>query len=167
MFIFLSSILLMLKFWLNIDWSNVWNMIFFSFFMRNKFFIDAIFDFYSQYSFHCRFQKHSFTWKSSTFIFFFLFLTSIFLLINIILFESQYDYNIELMFYRHQRCKKHNRKFCIVFFFTKFANQFLNFFRLSFRRVKNYNQFLHQFWKYLIYQYNDYAISTNNLWIFV
>ena len=40
------------------------------------------------------------------------------------------------MFHRHQRCKKHNRKLCIVFSVTKFANQLFNFLRLNLCRVK-------------------------------
>ena len=43
------------------------------FFMRSKFSIDAIFDFYSRYFFHYRFQKHSFIWRFSIFTFFFSF----------------------------------------------------------------------------------------------
>ena len=51
---------------------------FFSFFMRSRSSIDAILDLYSRYFSHCRFQRHSFIWRFSTFTFFFLFLASIF-----------------------------------------------------------------------------------------
>ena len=52
---------------------------------------------------------------------------------------SNSNCNIKLMFYRHQRCKKHINKHCIIFFATKPANQLFNFF---FRQSSDV--FLHQ-----------------------